>query len=66
MEALAILVVVVAVALAACITRAHRSLPMDPVRHCQFHRDMGCAHVDGPHCDMNECGELDDYRRFLE
>ncbi len=36
----------------------------DPVRHCQFHREMGCCHVDGPGCDMKTCPILADYREF--
>ena len=36
----------------------------DPVRECQFHREMGCCHVDGPACDMPTCPILKDYREF--
>jgi len=38
--------------------------PPDPVRQCQFHREMGCCHVDGPGCDMQTCQILKDYREF--
>ena len=27
----------------------------DPVRHCRYYRDYGCAHIDGPECDMGSC-----------
>lgn len=36
----------------------------DPLRHCTFHRDMGCCHVDSPGCDMGTCPILKDYREF--
>lgn len=38
--------------------------PNDPVYHCQFNREMGCCHVDGPDCDMATCPILKDYREF--
>ena len=30
-------------------------IPPDPVKHCQVYRAVGCAHVDGPLCDMRTC-----------
>jgi hypothetical protein len=27
----------------------------DPVWNCKVHRTVGCAHVDGPLCDMRTC-----------
>ncbi len=27
----------------------------DPVRHCKVFKLVGCAHVDGPLCDMRTC-----------
>lgn len=30
----------------------------DPVRECEVYRQSGCAHVDGPLCDMKTCPEL--------
>ena len=27
----------------------------DPVRHCKVYKMFGCAHVDGPICDMRTC-----------
>jgi hypothetical protein len=29
----------------------------DPVKLCQVYRIAGCAHVDGPLCDMRTCGD---------
>lgn len=37
----------------------------DPVKHCKYYRDMGCAHVDGIACDMKTCKERIDYEKFL-
>ena len=38
----------------------------DPVRHCKAYKDMGCAHVDGMHCDMRTCDILKGYKDMLE
>lgn len=27
----------------------------DPVKHCEVYKKDGCAHVDGPLCNMNTC-----------
>lgn len=27
----------------------------DPVIHCNVYRAFGCAHVDGPHCNIQKC-----------
>jgi hypothetical protein len=27
----------------------------DPVKHCRVYKTIGCAHVDGLHCDMRTC-----------
>ena len=27
----------------------------DPVKHCNVYKTVGCAHVDGMHCDMKTC-----------
>lgn len=35
----------------------------DPVRHCQVHRQIGCAHVDGFLCEMNTCEILSAYKK---
>lgn len=27
----------------------------DPVKHCKVYKEFGCAHVDGPLCNVNTC-----------
>lgn len=27
----------------------------DPVKHCPIYKKEGCAHVDGPLCDIDKC-----------
>lgn len=31
------------------------SVSPDPVKHCEVFKSLGCAHVDGPLCDMQTC-----------
>ena len=37
------------------IAALRESMAMDPVRHCRVYKMAGCAHVDGPLCDMRTC-----------
>lgn len=33
--------------------------PTDPVHNCEVYKKDGCAHVDGPLCDIKTCDILD-------
>ena len=35
----------------------------DPVINCKVHKVVGCAHIDGMCCDMNNCDILEDFKR---
>ena len=32
-----------------------RTDPLDPVHHCNIHKQFGCSHVDGFLCNMRTC-----------
>ena len=34
----------------------------DPVKHCDVYKKEGCAHVDGPLCDMKTCEILSKFK----
>jgi len=34
----------------------------DPVKHCEVFKTIGCAHIDGMFCNMDNCPILEEYR----
>lgn len=32
-----------------------KPIPKDPLKHCNVYKRDGCAHVDGPLCDVDTC-----------
>lgn len=34
----------------------------DPLCCCEFHKQVGCTHVDGILCDVNTCNTRTDYQ----
>jgi len=38
-------------------------LPYDPVKDCPIYLNEGCAHVDGPLCNMDNCEVLKNYKK---
>jgi len=37
----------------------------DPLYCCEFHKQVGCTHVDGILCDVNTCNTRTDYQLQL-
>ncbi len=37
----------------------------DPLHYCEFHKQVGCTHVDGFLCDVNTCNTRTDYQLQL-
>ena len=34
----------------------------DPLYHCELYKQIGCVHLDGMMCDLNNCYDLEDYK----
>ena len=39
---------------------------IDPVKECDYYREVKCPHIDGQLCDMETCEILKEYKTFKE
>lgn len=37
------------------VSRLKPVIRLDPLKHCEVYKQHGCAHVDGPLCDVETC-----------
>lgn len=37
------------------VSRLKPIITLDPLKHCEVYKQHGCAHVDGPLCDVETC-----------